>query len=323
MCGSTEIDGYVFCSGLNLWKDCYEANPDLRSLIHPVMYLMRHSFLRPKWATRDDGKLSLNIRPLAELIDMYHTREATDRRDKVYALLAMSSDDATTRDLSPDYEIPWSTLLEKVVKSVLSERISLFTWDNQDLIVIQSKGCVLGNVNWVESDIAWSDRQSVEFTLTSPENSVSDRGWSYTYTLQSSARPIQKGDLVCLFDGTSRPTILRLCKDFCVVIAVVVSYSEDERAGSRDFRWADLIESVKDFPRGFLIVWDMGPPWREPISQIDYEVFMESLGLSKAQMGLESLPNAATRYLNVELIIKDTQRYAETLNNNLKQSDRR
>jgi hypothetical protein len=36
---------------------------------------------------------------------MFHTRQASDPRDKVYALLGMSSDDPGKADLQPDYEI--------------------------------------------------------------------------------------------------------------------------------------------------------------------------------------------------------------------------
>ncbi|KAH7309925.1 hypothetical protein B0I35DRAFT_453508 [Stachybotrys elegans] len=99
-CGPTEIDGYAFCSGLSALKLSYETYPDLQSLIRPVVYLIRGAVFRPRherYGTSRSGRFSLGIRPLGELMDMYHTREAADRRDKVYALLGMSLDDPNIR----------------------------------------------------------------------------------------------------------------------------------------------------------------------------------------------------------------------------------
>jgi hypothetical protein len=101
MCGSTEIDGYAFCLGLNPLKLSYEACPDLQVLIRSVTYLIRGAIFRSEHATSPSSRFSLDIRPLGELIDMYHTHEATELRDKVYALLGMSSNDPSDGWLIP------------------------------------------------------------------------------------------------------------------------------------------------------------------------------------------------------------------------------
>jgi hypothetical protein len=41
---------------------------------------------------------------------MFHTRQASDPRDKVYALLGMSSDNLSKASLQPDYKISWQNL---------------------------------------------------------------------------------------------------------------------------------------------------------------------------------------------------------------------
>ena len=91
MCGSTEIDGYAFCLGLQSLN--LEDRPDLQNRIRSLTYLIRSSIFRPKYTIRPSGELSLYIRSLGELVDMYRTRDATVPHDKVYALLGMSSDD--------------------------------------------------------------------------------------------------------------------------------------------------------------------------------------------------------------------------------------
>jgi hypothetical protein len=101
MCGSAEINGHTFCLGFNKLELSYKDHSDLESLIRSVTYLIRGAIFRPKYTTSLSGRLSLG-----ELIDIYYTREATDRRDKVYALLGMSSNDPDAASLSPDYMVP-------------------------------------------------------------------------------------------------------------------------------------------------------------------------------------------------------------------------
>jgi hypothetical protein len=100
MCGSMEIDGYAFCLGLKSLKLSYAA-----SSLPSITYLIEQAGLRSKYTTDSPKRFSLEIRHLAELIDMFHSRKATDVRDKVYALLGMSSDDPGKAGLRPDYKI--------------------------------------------------------------------------------------------------------------------------------------------------------------------------------------------------------------------------
>ena len=141
------IDGYAFCLGLDLLKDFYEAHPDLQGLIGSVTYLIRGAIFRPNYATSMPGRSSLDICPLGELIDMYHTHEATKRHDKVYALLGMSSDNLSKAGLLPNYGLPWKELLQRLAKFLLYEKVSVETWGDKEMAVIKSKGCVLGKVS--------------------------------------------------------------------------------------------------------------------------------------------------------------------------------
>src|SRR5215216_5740368 len=116
MCGSAKIDGYAFCLGLELLMGFYETREDLQGRIRSITYLIRGAIFRPKYATRRSGMDSLGICPLGELIDMYHTHNATELHDKVYALLGMSSVDGSRASLSPNYGVPWEELLQRLVK---------------------------------------------------------------------------------------------------------------------------------------------------------------------------------------------------------------
>ena len=161
MCGSTEIDGYAFCLGVKSLKLSYAASLKLHSL-PSVTYLIERAGLRSKYIANSPKRFSLEIRSLAELIDMFHTREASDIRDKVYALLGISSDDPSEAGLRPDYTASWRELFQQLVKFVLSKDISVDTSDDSRMAVIKTKGCILGRVSLVRSD----DRQNVKITST-------------------------------------------------------------------------------------------------------------------------------------------------------------
>jgi hypothetical protein len=108
------------------------------------------------------GRLSLDICSLGELVDMYHTHEATKRHDKVYALLGMSSDDLSVAGLEPNYSIRWSILMRNLVKFLLNNQASVDTWDDREIAVIKSKGCILGRVSLAESNINPGGKQNIE-----------------------------------------------------------------------------------------------------------------------------------------------------------------
>ena len=106
MCGSTEIDGYAFCLGVKSLKLLDTASPEIELQVLPsVIYLIERAGLRPKHIANLQEGFSLEILPLSELVDMFHTRQATDPRDKVYALLGMSLNDPSKATLQPDYTI--------------------------------------------------------------------------------------------------------------------------------------------------------------------------------------------------------------------------
>jgi hypothetical protein len=307
------IDGYVFCLGVDLLKDFYNARPDLQGLIRSVTYLIREAIFRPGYSTGSSGRSSLDICSLSELMDMYHAHEATQRHDKVYALLGMSSDDLSKVGLSPDYDVPWEELLQRLAKFLLSEKISGETWRNREIVMIKSKGCIVGKVTSVQSNMARGNRQGVDVTFMNiPRQPGERRGWSAHWTLQVSAKPLRKGDLICLLQGASKPTIIRLCNDHFSIIMVAASPQEDIQTKSRHVEWPTLSHSENIFTRDFLLVWD----WKNSLKLQDqkrYETVMRTNNLvsecSKTESGTH-LENA-TRTWNVALKLGDLEEYGK------------
>ncbi|PQE33956.1 hypothetical protein CJF32_00002798 [Rutstroemia sp. NJR-2017a WRK4] len=266
MCGFAKINGYTFCSGISNLQLSYEDHSVLQGLVRPLIYLMRGAIFRPTYAMSSSEALSLG-----ELVDMYHARKATERHDKIYALLSMTSDDPNPAGLLPDYTVPWKTLFQRLIKFILSKEVSVETWDHREIAVIESKGCVLGHVTSVKADSARSDRQHVKviFYDTADPLQYSD-GQCIKWTLKASAQHIQKDDLVCLLQGTSKPVIIRACKDHFSLVMIAVTPRNWVQTNSEDSN-SDLEEeddespkplralsSIKNFSRDFLLVWDWG-----------------------------------------------------------------
>ncbi|RYP39350.1 hypothetical protein DL767_002261 [Monosporascus sp. MG133] len=255
---------------------------------------------------------------------MYHTRKAKERHDKVYALLGMSSDDITVAGLSVDYEVSWRKLFQQLIHFILSERVSVDTWDDKEIAIIKGKGCILGEVSSVERDTAWEDRQHVGITWKNELSYIGMKetwgisrakgAWSSRWTFQTSAKSVQVGDAICLLQGASRPTIIRLYTDYCAVIMIAVPPEDDLRTTTRYIKWSKLLQSITAFPHDFLLVWDWEHPDKSQDGE-DYGYFMSSRVPKCSKTELEDCLDEATRLQNARLVLQEIKKYEMVLRN--------
>ncbi|KAK5629540.1 hypothetical protein RRF57_005255 [Xylaria bambusicola] len=299
---TAEIDGYAFCSGWNSLK-LTPKEPGTQSRIRSTTYLIKGAFFWPKHATSCSDRFSLHIRPLGELMDMYHDRKASNLRDKIYALLGMSSDlpVGKTPDypdgIMPDYGRPWKELFCHLVKSLVGEQATVTTWDekedDKEIAIIKSKACVLGNV----SENPLDDRVGITWTS---HFATKEKQSSY-FTVPTLAKPVEVGDVVCLLQGASKPTIVRPRNGYSTIIMIAVSGS------------SELQRTVTTFPNDILLVWD----WK--VSQIQsqvggcYEGLISSQDGSKcrrAECNCQDL-DKAIRSWNIGLLLNAAERYEE------------
>ena len=310
MCGPTVIDGYAFCLGVDSLKGFYEKRADLQILIRSVTYLIRGAMFRPNYRVSGSGRVSQDVCSLGELIDMYHTHEATERHDKVYALLGMSSGDASKANLLPNYKVSWAELFQQLAKFLLCEEITIETWADREIAVIKSKGCILGKVSSVRGDIAWNGGQYVDVIFNNISKQPGHGEWSrHHWTLQSSAKSIQDEDLICLLQGASKPTIIRLCNDYFAIIMIAATPLESTQRGSEDIKWPNLLQSAKVFPRDFLLIWDWGnfPEQLQDLGNYEALIQADDWASKHATTELEGQVDNATRSWNVALILEDAE----------------
>jgi hypothetical protein len=244
MCGSAQIEGQAFSSGVASLKAAYEHRY-LR--ISPLTSLIQEATFRSKAIKGHLEGFTLGIRPLADLIAMFHNRQATDRRDKVYALLGMRSDHPGDDDLIPDYKLSWRELLRRLVKALLSYEIDVTTWESRNIAVIQSQGYIIGHVHETRS-------------ISGREKIIIKTPWKFergdiSITIESTSVLILAGDIICLLDGAAKPTIIRICGDQAVMVKISVDATDDE--DEVDYhRLIQDSEMVPRLPRSFLLIWD-------------------------------------------------------------------
>ncbi|KAL3293085.1 het domain protein, partial [Colletotrichum asianum] len=229
MCHLTEMDGHAFCQGLSA-MDLSSLDRTTQTRVRSAIYLIKSATLRPKQTLHTPGVFSLGIRALGELIDLYHTQNATDRRDKIYALLGMSTD--TYPDLKPDYRISWKDLFCRLVRTFVPEAASVSTWNGCETAFIQTKGRVLGTVSSAETGNPWDDTQTVNIVELQDVPGLRS-GWIGRWTVRAAAKRAGEGDVICLLQGASRPTLIRVYDDYCVIIAMVVDQALAEQSESR------------------------------------------------------------------------------------------
>ncbi|KAF7886341.1 hypothetical protein EAF00_010444 [Botryotinia globosa] len=307
MCGSKTIDGYAFCMGVKFLELPYKHFPGLQTL-PSVVDIIERAGLRAKLRANLPERFSLEIRSLAELIDMFHTRQATDRRDKVYALLGMCSDDPEKAGLQPNYEISWEDIFQQVVQFILGKYVSVKT--SSERVVIQCKGVILGRVSSVKRD----DRQHVTIDVG---RMVRGFGDTLEWTVQASANPIRTRDIICLLYGASKPSIIRLCKDHFAVVVIAATplnkVNPPAFYGTSPVDWPQVSQSKIRLVRNLLLVWDWGNSYRNSQDKREHKTltktFSQASMFSKAER--VGYLEKATRLWNDIAILDDLKEYKE------------
>jgi hypothetical protein len=291
-------------------NDSYKSRPGLQNLVRSVTFLIKEAIFRPESSLNVSGRSTLSISPLSVLVDMYHAHDATQCHDKVFALLGMSTDHLSNGNLSPNYRIPWGNLLQRLLRHVLSEEVSVETWKEDQAAVIKSRGCILGQVVSVETGLVRGSQHCVTLEISPsdiPRQTGGTRTGSAHWTIQATATSIQVGDLVCLLRGASKPSIVRLWQDYFTLIVVAVTFPEETQQKHEVIQWpiTRLFERMPG--RNFLIVWDWvkSPVRRQVPRQFETWIRTRNWGLEQSHVGTEDHLARVTRKWDVVLILGD------------------
>ncbi|PWY68932.1 HET-domain-containing protein [Aspergillus eucalypticola CBS 122712] len=211
MCGSVQVNGHIFCEGL----DNLKPSSALMAKISPVSFLIKEALFRSH-----DGHLSDPTLSIGELVSMYRNHNATKQHDKVYALLGLSAD-SDSAALVPDYKLPWHEVFRQVTQHVFP-RCSVEICYGSETAIVKGKGWILGYIYSISDSFKDSQQTfRVVFNQICQRLGYHDR-WEAEWSLQASGELLQDGDIVCLLEGQSQPSILRLCVDYYTVVTPVV-----------------------------------------------------------------------------------------------------
>ncbi|CAK7224192.1 hypothetical protein SEUCBS140593_005487 [Sporothrix eucalyptigena] len=268
-CGPAEIDGYAFCSGL-VALDPYKDLPELQNIARSVAVLISGANFRLRYKANAASHFSLQIRPLAELVDMYHTRATTEPLDRFYALFGMSTDDLGSAGLFVDYSVAWRDVFERVVRLATSDQVVINTWDRKQVAFVRGNACVLGNVTHVEESGRHDDRQTIAVEWREDLCYFAERHiQKSSLVFRAPAARVLEGDILVLLQGALKPTIVRLCEEHTAIVSTSVEISatttipkhplrklKPEEEPTTTLDWAQCLPTLTDFLQHVFLVWD-------------------------------------------------------------------
>ncbi|ETS85591.1 hypothetical protein PFICI_03616 [Pestalotiopsis fici W106-1] len=272
MCQSIEINSHALCLGVRAILD--DRPPySLPGIIHRI----EAGTLRLEPAVNSSGEFTSQCHPLSDLLEVSRPHEALDCRDKVYALLGISSD--APPGLVPDYNISWADLFSQIVRSMLFKDVEVTTREDFPLALIRGKVSWVGEVTRLQLSDVWHNQ--LEITVQPfPQTSNKDREW--TFHLPVTARPVMPGDIVCELRNAPHPLILRLHKDFCEIIWIAITAIHCNALWSR---FATSIPPRKYYDPIFLTWnWDMKAAVGKAASRRFFlRQYLKEQGFSKRQ----------------------------------------
>lgn len=279
-CGDAETTGSIFASGMDMALSLLGRDSTKYTSVPPVLMFMNQSSgpfpLLQKLADLQptNSMPSFNVLPLGDLLRLFQGHEATDKRDKIYALLGLSSDNDVSPQLRPDYTKSWSTLFQQVIEHVLGSSPLVKTDNDTEQAVIFESGSVLGTVS-----LGFQDQLFVKSPVF---GGLFDHmyHWRASWTLPHHCGSIKNGDLLVFFQNARRPSVIRPCGDHFDVIMIslpsppiVTVALSPPRSDWEDFNlaWADFAQGARRSLRKFHLVWD----WTDSSSSVNHETLLD------------------------------------------------
>lgn len=288
-----------------------------------VVLLIGTADLRARKVRSMSHAVRLEIAELAELVNMFHLSRATDLRDKVFALLGMLKDGIEYSQLTPNYKISWDVVFERLIRTFMGQEVLVITEHSSEQAIIKGQGFILGT--------AYQAGLRHDGTIGGQRFNLINTGiekataW-YTST---SAHPVQDNDIVCLLRGAHQPCVLRPCRDFFIVIAILSEPPRNDAFGNQPERrknhhkidWAlwSYDESVSLC--NFILVWDWSLSTDSTASQqllleVDFSSFPLNTRVDNIS-GLSSSSSDILSRLEEAVLAKEQARFRHPVRSNI------
>jgi hypothetical protein len=221
---------------------------------------------RPKDRRRSNR---LGVMALPELLDHFHTREATNRRDKIFALLGMCHNaDESTDFPEPDYMKTWSAIFRETTNHLFGSSVKVRTWDDRELAVFTCQGHPLGTVRKLERT------GTFEIICTQPTGFLVKSNTlrqdlrrtikPIPFEAGSYSKDIREHDILWQIAGERYPCIIRFCADhFDVIVSsfkveriYLDLFPFSRRNSSTEIPWLKFTHCLVAQQRPITLAWD-------------------------------------------------------------------
>jgi hypothetical protein len=196
----------------------------------------------------------------------FHNHGATNRRDKIFALLGKSSE--ASLPIKVDYNKSWKTLFHELIRIVVGDEAKILTWDDEEAALIHCFSCILGRVSNVSKATAFHHHDLVRVESDHFRGPYGTRvDWSASWTIPTTVKPILKGEIVCLLEGASEPTMIRpratanIIETQFSVIALSIGSPNTvwfPAPFPKLLPWAQFLDLVTSFNRTLVLSWHWG-----------------------------------------------------------------
>ncbi|KAK3342160.1 ankyrin repeat-containing domain protein [Lasiosphaeria hispida] len=136
----------------------------------------------------------------------------------VYAAFGASPETLSSKGISPDYSLQWDELFRHLTRHLLSSHVSVLTYRDQGIAVIEGKGRIVGLIASVSHNINKEEVVGVAW-----KSSRGVPGQASKWTTPVSDNSVRTGDMVFVLDRSPALMIVRIRKDHVRLIRVVVS----------------------------------------------------------------------------------------------------
>ena len=187
-----------------------EEEPDLHAKVFTVLYLIGTPSFRPSLPTSHPNERHLlGIRPLTELIDMYHSRKATDLRDRFFALLGMSSDNfwpgTGVIKMTANYKASWDDVFKQFIHAFVSRNLHVDTFPDDGFASVRGELQILGHISNMATVASGDGRQvvTVAWDVTATGGTLGSE-----CAIPAGAKAIERRDMICSLEGASRLVVV-------------------------------------------------------------------------------------------------------------------
>ncbi|KAF2118669.1 heterokaryon incompatibility protein-domain-containing protein [Lophiotrema nucula] len=270
-CGPDEITGLIFSRGVQSMKLPLDELSLLSRQLSGVMFLTKSADSSAQLNARLDLSARLNILPLPNLLDMFHAQEATDQRDKVYALLGMSIQGIV---LAPNYRRDWQSLFHTLIANILGPGAGIKTWNGKEVALIRANVRIIARVDTVRTTPNRGQVLECRSTPLKPvilqtlsAKQAQQITWKASFQLHSPAKRIQKDDFICLLEGYDLPIVVRRQEEHLSILVISLdppkslAFAVEDRDWKKapsgpPLSWSQFRNAITEYRKNTLLTWD-------------------------------------------------------------------